>query len=59
MVLLTDGQAAVDRVRGDTVGADAGMGLPLREADLLIVVGDREVTRHAYAKTTEAANSMI
>lgn len=59
MVLLTDGQAAVDRVRGDMVGADACMGLPLREADLLKVVGDREVTRHAYAKTTEAANGMI
>ena len=59
MVLLTDGQAAVDPVRGDMVGADACMGLPLREADLLKVVGDREVTRHAYANTTEAANGMI
>ena len=59
VVLLTDGQAAVDRLRGDMVGADACLGLPLREDDLLKVVGDREVTRHAYAKTTEAANSMI
>lgn len=59
VVLLTDGQAAVDRVRGDMVGADAYLELPLREADLLKVVGDREVTRHAYAKTTEAANSLI
>jgi two-component system, cell cycle response regulator len=59
VVMLTSRGAAVDKLRGTMAGADAYLTKPLVEAELLKVVGDREVAKHAYADTASAANSVI
>ena len=51
VVMLTARGTAVDKLRGTMAGADAYLTKPLREVELLKVVGDREVERHAYAST--------
>jgi two-component system, cell cycle response regulator len=59
VVMLTSRDTAVDKLRGTMAGADAYLTKPLREADLLKVVGDREVAMHAYADTAHAASTLI
>ena len=54
VVLLSSRGAAIDRLRGTMAGADACLGKPLRELELLKLVGEREVTRHAFAETAVA-----
>lgn len=55
VVLLTCLNSPADRLRGTMAGADAYLTKPLRELELLKVVGEREVSRHAYAKTAAAS----
>ena len=59
VVMLTSRGTAVDRLRGTMAGADAYLTKPLREDELLKVVGDREVAKHAYADTAVAASTLI
>ena len=59
VVMLTSRGTAVDRLRGTMAGADAYLTKPLQEAELLKVVGDREVALHAYADTAAAASTLI
>jgi len=59
VVLLTRPGASVDRMRGTMAGADGYLTKPLIEADLLKVVGDREVTLHAYADTADGSHTLI
>ena len=59
VVMLTSRSTAVDKLRGTMAGADAYLTKPLQEAELLKVVGDREVALHAYADTAHAANTVI
>ena len=51
VVLLTHRGTAIDKLRGTMAGADAYLTKPLRELELLKLVGEREVTRHAFAET--------
>jgi len=51
VVLLTSGVAAIDKLRGTMAGADACLSKPLREMELLKLLGEREVARHAFAET--------
>lgn len=51
VVMLTCLAGAADRLRGTMAGADAYLVKPLRERELLKVVGEREIARHAYAET--------
>jgi CheY-like chemotaxis protein len=44
-----------DRLRGTMAGADAYLTKPLREVELLRVVGEREVTRHAFVDTAQVS----
>lgn len=59
VVMLTSRGTAVDKLRGTMAGADAYLTKPLREEELLKVVGDREVARHAYAETAHASSTLI
>jgi DNA-binding response OmpR family regulator len=53
--MLTCLASAADRLRGTMAGADAYLTKPLRELELLKVVGEREITRHAYAVTAASS----
>lgn len=55
VVMLTCLAGAADRLRGTMAGADAYLTKPLREVELLKVVGEREIPRHAYAETAAAS----
>ncbi len=55
VVMLTCLAGAADRLRGAMAGADAYLTKPLREVELLKLVGEREVARHAYADTAPAS----
>ncbi|MBI5716101.1 MAG: response regulator [Burkholderiales bacterium] len=55
VVMLTCLAGAADRLRGTMAGADAYLTKPLRELELLKVVGEREIARHAYAATAAAS----
>lgn len=55
VVMLTCLAGAADRLRGTMAGADAYLTKPLREVELLKLVGEREVARHAYADTAPAS----
>lgn len=55
MVIITSLRSPADRLRGTMAGADAYLTKPLRERELLKIVGEREVTRHAYAETVAAS----
>jgi two-component system, cell cycle response regulator len=59
VVMVTSRNTPVDRLRGTMAGADAYLTKPLDAAELLKVVGDREVARHAFADTAQAANTLI
>jgi two-component system, cell cycle response regulator len=59
VVMLTSRGTAVDKLRGTMAGADTYLTKPLSENDLLKVVGDREVSLHAYKNTAAAANTLI
>lgn len=54
VVMLTARGTAADKLRGTMAGADAYLTKPLSESELLKVVGDREIQRHAYASTAAA-----
>ncbi len=54
VVMLTARDTRVDRLRSVMAGADAFLPKPLREADLLAVIGDREIDRAAYVDTAVA-----
>ncbi len=58
VVLMTTRSHVADRLRFARAGADTCLVKPLREAELLKIVGDREVTLHAYAETA-GASSML
>ncbi|MCW5637176.1 MAG: response regulator [Rubrivivax sp.] len=51
VVMLTCLGGPADKLRGTMAGADAYLTKPLREVELLKVVGEREVAQHAYAPT--------
>jgi CheY-like chemotaxis protein len=51
VVMLTCRGSAADRLRGTMAGADAYLTKPLREVELLKIMGEREVTRHAFVDT--------
>lgn len=55
VVMLTCLASAADRLRGTMAGADAYLTKPLRELELLKVVGEREISRHAYAVTAASS----
>ncbi|MBK9136054.1 MAG: response regulator [Betaproteobacteria bacterium] len=55
VVIITSLRSPADRLRGTMAGADAYLTKPLRERELLKIVGEREVTRHAYAETVAAS----
>lgn len=55
VVMLTCLASPADRLRGTMAGADAYLTKPLRELELLKVVGEREITRHAYAVTAASS----
>ncbi len=59
VVMLTSRGTAVDKLRGTMAGADAYLTKPFSEDDLLKVVGDREVSLHAYKNTAAAASTLI
>jgi two-component system, cell cycle response regulator len=58
VVMLTSRGTAVDKLRGTMAGADAYLTKPLREVELLKVIGEREVERHAYAETGVASTML-
>jgi len=55
VVMLTCLGSPADRLRGTMAGADAYLTKPLREVELLKVVGEREISRYAYAETAAAS----
>ena len=55
VVMLTCLASPADQLRGKMAGADAYLVKPLREMELLKVVGEREVARHPYAETAAAS----
>ena len=59
VVMLTGRGTPVDKMRGTMAGCDAYLTKPLREGELLAVVGEREVKRHAYATTYVASATLI
>ena len=59
VVMLTSRHTPVDKLRGTMAGCDAYLTKPLREAELLAVVGDREVKRHAYVETHNANSTLL
>ena len=58
VVMLTSRGTAVDKLRGTMAGADAYLTKPLRETELLKVIGDREIVQHGYADTA-ASNTLM
>lgn len=59
VVMLTSRSTAVDKMRGTMAGADAYLTKPMREEELLKVVGNREIAQHAYADTAHASTTLI
>lgn len=59
VVLLGTQVSEVDRLRAAMAGCDALLHRPLREAELLKVIGDREVELHAFANTAQGANTLF
>jgi len=55
VVMLTCLAGPADRLRGTMAGADAYLTKPLREVELLKVVGEREIALHAYAETAASS----
>lgn len=55
VVMLTCLAGPADKLRAAMSGADAYLTKPLREVELLKVVGEREVARHAFAETAAAS----
>jgi CheY-like chemotaxis protein len=58
VVMLTCLGGAADKLRGTMAGADAYLVKPLREVELLKLVGDREIERYAYAETAGAMTTV-
>ncbi|MCY7315475.1 MAG: response regulator [Rubrivivax sp.] len=58
VVLMTTRSRVADRLRFKRAGADACLVKPLREAELLKIVGDREVALNAYAETAAASSTL-
>jgi CheY-like chemotaxis protein len=54
VAMLTMRDTRVDRLRSAMAGADAFLPKPLRETDLLAVIGDREIDRASYIDTAVA-----
>ena len=54
IVMLTSRDTPIDKLRGTMAGSDAYLTKPLREAELLKVIGDREVSQHEFAETAKA-----
>jgi two-component system, cell cycle response regulator len=54
IVMLTSRDTPIDKLRGTMAGSDAYLTKPLAEAELLKVIGDREVSQHAFAETAKA-----
>jgi two-component system, cell cycle response regulator len=54
IVMLTSRDTPIDKLRGSMAGSDAYLTKPLREAELLKVIGDREVSQHEFAETAKA-----
>jgi CheY-like chemotaxis protein len=59
VVMLTRRGMPVDQFRSGAAGSDAVLEKPLREKDLLKVVGNREVIKHAYVETADGTRSMV
>lgn len=55
VVMLTCLGSAADKLRGTMAGADAYLTKPLREVELLKLLGEREISRHAYAETAASS----
>lgn len=55
VVMLTCLAGPADRLRATMAGADAYLTKPLREVELLKVVGEREIALHAYAETAASS----
>lgn len=55
VVMVTCLAGPADKLRGTMAGADAYLTKPLREVELLKVVGEREVALHAYAETAASS----
>ena len=53
IVMLTSRDTPIDKLRGTMAGSDAYLTKPLREADLMKVIGDREVSQHEFAETAK------
>lgn len=54
IVMLTSRDTAIDKLRGTMAGCDAYLTKPLEEAELLKVIGDREVRQSSFADTARA-----
>jgi two-component system, cell cycle response regulator len=54
IVMLTSRDTPIDKLRGTMAGSDGYLTKPLREAELLKVIGDREVSQHEFAETAKA-----
>lgn len=59
VVMLTSRGTTIDKLRGTMAGCDAYLTKPLREGELLKIVGDREIAQHAYAETAAYANTTL
>jgi two-component system, cell cycle response regulator len=59
VVMLTSRGTTIEKLRGTMAGCDAYLTKPLREGELLKVVGDREIAQHAYAETAAYANTTL
>ncbi|MBL8344714.1 MAG: response regulator [Rubrivivax sp.] len=55
VVMLTCLAGPADKLRATMAGADAYLTKPLREVELLKVVGEREIALHAYAETAASS----
>jgi two-component system, cell cycle response regulator len=59
VVMVTSRGTMIDKLRGTMAGCDAYLTKPLREDELLKVVGDREVQQCAYADTFAASHTVL
>ena len=59
VVMLTSRGTTIDKLRGTMAGCDAYLTKPLREGELLKIVGDREIAQHAYAETAAYVNTTL